>query len=115
MEDPFSPYYLHHSDSSGGSLVSHVLTGSNNYMPWSRSMLIILEAKNKLGFIDGTIAKPSPEEPDLLRLWNRNNSTIIGWIMNSVCKEISSSILFGGSARSVWNDLKERFQLSNGP
>ena len=85
IEDQSSPLYLHHSDSSGGSLVSNVLTGTN-YMSWSRSMLIVLEAKNKLGFIDGSILKPSPEDPDLLRLWSRNNSTIIAWIMNSVSK-----------------------------
>lgn len=84
-------------------------------MPWSKSMLIILEAKNKLGFIDGTITKPSSDDPDLLRLWNRNNSTIVAWIMNSVSKEIATSILYGGTAREIWNDLKDRFQLSNGP
>ena len=114
IEDQFSPYFLHHSDSNGGSLVSNPLTG-NNYMPWSRAMLIVLEAKNKLGFIDGTITKPSSEEPDLLRLWSRNNSTIIAWIMNSVSKEIASSLLLGGTARDIWNDLKDRFQQSNGP
>ena len=114
IEDQSSPYYLHHSDSSGGSLVSNVLTGTN-YMPWSRSILIILDTKNKLSFIDGTITKPPPKEPDLLRLRSRNNRTIIGWIMNLVCKEISLSSIFGGTTRSVWNYLQERFQLSNGP
>jgi len=112
IEDQFSPYYLHHSDSSGGSLVSNVLIGTN-YQAWSRSMLIVLEAKNKLGFIDGTIVKP--EDPDLLRLWSINNSTIIAWIMNSVSKEIAASILFGGTAKDIWQDLKDRFQQSKGP
>lgn len=57
IEDPFSPFYLHHSDSTGGSLGSHALNGAK-YMPWSKSMLIVLVAKNKLGFIDETIGKP---------------------------------------------------------
>ena len=78
-------------------------------------MMIVLEAKNKLGFIDGSIKKPPPEDPDLLRLWSRNNSTIIAWIMNSVSKEIASSLLLGGTAMDIWNDLKDRFQQSNGP
>ena len=113
IEDQFSPYYLHHSDSNGGSLVSNVLTGTN-YMPWSRAMMIVLEAKNKIGFIDGTIVKPSAEEPDLFRLWSHNNSTIVAWIMNSVSKDIAASLLLGGTARSIWNDLTYRFQQSNG-
>ena len=57
----------------------------------------------------------SPEDPDLLRLWSQNNSTIIAWIMNSVNKEIASSILFGGTARYIWNNLKDQFQQSNRP
>ena len=61
-------------------------------------MMIVLEAKNKLGFINGTIAKPSAEESDLFRLWSRNNNTIIAWIMNSVSKEIAASLLLGGTA-----------------
>jgi hypothetical protein len=66
MEDPIiidmsesfiNPYYLHDGDSPGYVLVSLPLDG-DNYHTWSRSMIMALTAKNKLGFVDGSIIKP---------------------------------------------------------
>jgi hypothetical protein len=56
-----NPYYLHHGDSPGSLLVSQPLAG-NNYHTWKRSMSMALSAKNKLGFIDGSL--PKPDESD---------------------------------------------------
>jgi hypothetical protein len=49
-----SPFYLHRGDSLGTLLVSQPLVG-NNYHTWKRSMSMALSAKNKLGFIDGSL------------------------------------------------------------
>ena len=114
IDDPLSPYFLHHSDSPGMILVSQLLNG-DNYSSWSRSMSIALSVKNKLGFVDGTIVKPSGTDLLLLNSWVRNNNIVISWILNSVSKEISASTLFSDSAVEIWNDLRERFQQSNGP
>ncbi|XP_075518245.1 uncharacterized protein LOC142552365 isoform X2 [Primulina tabacum] len=114
IEDPMSLYFLHHADNPGLMLVSQALTGEN-YTSWSRAMKIALSVKNKLGFIDGSIARPSETEWNLHNYWIRNNNIVISWILNSVSKEISASILFAESAAEIWQDLKERFQQSNGP
>ena len=98
IDDPLSPYFLHHSDSPGLVLVSQQLTG-DNYSSWNRVMTIALSVKNKLGFIDGSI--PRPDSTDLLGSWIRNNNIVISWILNSVSKEISASILFSDSAREI--------------
>ncbi|XP_073045359.1 uncharacterized protein [Primulina eburnea] len=114
VDDPLNPYFLHHSDNPGISLVSQPLTG-DNYASWSRAMRIALSVKNKLGFIDGSI--PQPDVSDLLlhAAWFRSNNVVISWILNSVSKEISASILFSDLAAEIWKDLRERFQQSNGP
>ena len=57
-DDGSSPYFLHHLDSLGLVLVSQLLTG-DNYASWSRAITIALSMKNKLGFIDGTIPRPT--------------------------------------------------------
>lgn len=75
-------------------------------------MLIALSVRNKLGFIDGSILEPTGE---MRPLWIRNNHMVIAWILNSVSKGISSSILFTNSAQEIWTDLKDRFQKGNGP
>ena len=64
-----------------------------------------LSVKNKIAFIDGTITRPTG---DLLPAWIRNNNIVISWILNSVSKPISASILFSDSARTIWVDLKSR-------
>ncbi|XP_075491094.1 uncharacterized protein LOC142529437 [Primulina tabacum] len=78
-------------------------------------MRIALSVKNKLGFIDGSISKPLDSEVNLLIAWVRNNNIVISWLLNSVSKDISASILFANSAEDIWNDLRDRFQQSNGP
>lgn len=40
---------------------------------------------------------------------------VLSWILNSVSKEISASIIFADTAQEVWLDLKDCIQQSNGP
>lgn len=40
---------------------------------------------------------------------------VISSILNSVSKEIQSSVLYFSSAKEIWDELKTRFQQSNGP
>ncbi|KAL5577328.1 hypothetical protein UlMin_019027 [Ulmus minor] len=114
IEEPSNPYYLHHSDSPGLVLVSQQLIGEN-YTIWSRVMLIALFMKNKLGFIDGSISEPPGTDANLYNSWIRNNNMVISWILNSISKEISTSIIFATSAREIWLDLRDSFQQKNEP
>ena len=62
-ENPSSLYFLTSSDNPGMSLIVVRLT-EENYNTWSRVVLISLDAKTKIGFIDGSIPKPqSPDHP----------------------------------------------------
>lgn len=71
-QDPTSPYYLHPSDNPGMKLVSIQFDG-NSYADWKRSILISLSAKNKIGFVDGTITKPVFNDTTQ-KAWERCNS-----------------------------------------
>jgi len=53
--------FLHPSDNPNNILVNELLNG-RNYATWKKSMEIALIAKNKLGFVLGTTARPD-EEP----------------------------------------------------
>jgi len=56
--DPSSPYYLHYSDNLGSILISSPLNG-DNYPTWRHAMRMALYAKHKMGFVDGSLPKPS--------------------------------------------------------
>ncbi|XP_052193755.1 uncharacterized protein LOC127802105 [Diospyros lotus] len=114
VDDGSSPFFLHHLNSPSLLLVSQPLTG-NNYVSWSCAMLIALSVKNKLGFINGTIPRPTPGDVSLLNAWVRNNKMVISWILNSISKEISASVIYFESAQDIWIDLMEQYQQSNGP
>ncbi|RVX06746.1 hypothetical protein CK203_015135 [Vitis vinifera] len=72
MEDSSSPFYLHNGDHPGLILVSHHLSGSN-YNNWSRVMMMGLTTKNKVGFINGCISRPTSDDL-LFNAWNRYNN-----------------------------------------
>ncbi|KAG7600484.1 Retrotransposon Copia-like N-terminal [Arabidopsis suecica] len=74
--DPYSnPFYLHAADNSGVNLVTDKLTGESNYHTWRRSIIKALNAKNKLGFINGSIVKPSETDADY-GSWTRCNDMV---------------------------------------
>ncbi|RVX14444.1 hypothetical protein CK203_017366 [Vitis vinifera] len=55
-----NPYFTHHSDHPGLVLISKSLNG-DNYSAWKRAMILALNSKNKLGFVNGSIKAPSEE------------------------------------------------------
>nr|CAD1840351.1 unnamed protein product [Ananas comosus var. bracteatus] len=73
-----------------------------------------LRAKNKYGFVDGTIMKPEETSPDV-HAWEKCNSMIISWLFNSLAKELHDSVAYAETAREMWIDLEERFSQGNAP
>ncbi|GKV29747.1 hypothetical protein SLEP1_g38646 [Rubroshorea leprosula] len=88
--NPSSPFYLHHSAGPGTTLVTQLMTG-NNYPTWSRAITMAFEAKNKLGFVDGTIPEPSATSATYT-IWKRCNSMVLSWLLNAITKEIANSV-----------------------
>lgn len=66
-----SLYYLHPYDNPG-ALSTSVLLRGDNYNEWATKLSNSIQAKQKLGFINGTIPKPS-SEPELSR-WLTTNA-----------------------------------------
>ena len=104
---------MHTSDHPGLLLISIKLDGSH-FDDWEAAMKIALDAKNKIGFVDGSILRPL--ESDLnFRVWSRCNSLVKSWILNSVSTQIYRSILRLNDATNVWRDLHRRFHMTNLP
>ncbi|KAL5550091.1 hypothetical protein UlMin_000267 [Ulmus minor] len=100
-------FYLNNDDHPGLSLVSNHLTGSN-HNSWSRAMTMALIAKNKMCFVDGSISKPTIDEPSH-NLWLQCNNMVMSWILNSLSKEIAESVMYIDNAVEMWLDLRDRF------
>lgn len=68
----------------------------------------------KLGFIDGTSAKPSANDPHSEQ-WIRVDSMVTTWILNSISKDIVEAFMYTKSSRKVCLDLEQRYDECNGP
>ncbi|XP_058192002.1 uncharacterized protein LOC131309363 [Rhododendron vialii] len=114
ISDPNHPLYLHHSDHPGVVLVSQLRT-EDNYSTWSRAMITALRAKNKLGLVDWSIPKPSDSSAKELQQWTRCNDMVKSWLLNSLSREISPSVIYCDLAHEIWEELKERFSQVSSP
>ncbi|GKE39061.1 ribonuclease H-like domain-containing protein [Tanacetum coccineum] len=71
--DLSSPLHLHPNDSTTLTIISVKLKGTENYQVWSCAMLLALEGKNKIGFINGSCRRSNTDEV-LERQWDRVNA-----------------------------------------
>lgn len=110
--DPSSPFYLGSGDQPD-NFITHVLLKGENYVAWSRAIIMSLKARRKFGFVDGSIAKPTT--PTQLLDWVTVNSMLVSWILRSMDSAVAASIPFHDEARPLWLYLERRFCVANGP
>ena len=99
--NPSSPYFIPPSDVV---LVSQPLIGPENYLSWSRAVFLSLNGRNKFGFLDGSISTPNLSHP-LYNAWHRANTTILSWMVNSLSKDLATSVMYIHTARELWIDM----------
>ncbi|XP_049373651.1 uncharacterized protein LOC125838649 [Solanum verrucosum] len=76
-------------------------------------MRLGLLGKSKLGFVNGK--HPREFFPHALHdLWEKCNAIVLSWIINSIRKDLLSSVIYVSNASKVWTDMKERFDKVNG-
>ena len=80
--------------------------------PWRR-----LIAKNKFGFVDGTITLSSPLIKTLVVVdaWIRCDNMVGSWLNKAVSPQIRISITYKDIALEIWNDLRDTHSQGNGP
>ncbi|XP_071695510.1 uncharacterized protein [Rutidosis leptorrhynchoides] len=110
--DTSSPYHLSSSDHPGMNFVGDNLLNDSNYSDWKAKISNALYAKNKIGFVDGTIPIPK-EGTQELAVWKRCNAMVRGWLVSSMIKEIKNSVKYAITSRDIWVDLEERFGKEN--
>ncbi|KAL8482471.1 hypothetical protein ACS0TY_028590 [Phlomoides rotata] len=86
--DVMSPYYIGSSDNPSHVFVTDLLS-DGNYGDWSEEISNCLFAKNKFGFVDGSIPMPDEGTSEFL-LWKRCNAMVKGWLVVAMDEEIKS-------------------------
>ena len=99
--NPSSPYFIPPSDVV---LVSQPLISPENYLSWFRVVFLSLSGRNKFGFLGGSISTPNLSHP-LYNAWHRANTTILSWMVNSLSKDLATSVMYIHTARELWIDM----------
>ncbi|XP_010668098.1 uncharacterized protein LOC104885090 [Beta vulgaris subsp. vulgaris] len=107
------PYFLSNGDNTNHSIINYIFNG-NNFINWNRVVRVALIARNKLGFLDGTLKKPAPNSSDYQK-WNRNDHMVMSWLSNSMEKSIVENFLFADSTFQFWTEVVERYGHTNIP
>lgn len=107
--DSQSPYFLHPADHPNLVLVSNLFTG-NNYYTWQRNMRRALNAKNKLGFVSGSIPR---NDIILADAWDRCSDVVLSWLLNSIDSTLTPSLTYCNIAIQLLNELCTRFTQDN--
>ncbi|KAL4561341.1 hypothetical protein LXL04_033506 [Taraxacum kok-saghyz] len=110
--EPNSPFYLGPQDRPGDFITPTKLRG-DNYEDWAGDIQTALEARRKFDFLNGTITAPVP--PCTQSDWHTINAMLISWIMNTINPEVKCYLSKYRDAKKLWDTLKSRFAVVNGP
>ncbi|RVX14822.1 hypothetical protein CK203_012054 [Vitis vinifera] len=69
---------------------------------WSRLVLMVVRGKGKLDYLDGTIKKPSTDDPSYPS-WEAQNSMVMAWLIHSMEDNIADTYILFPTAKRIWN------------
>ena len=113
--EPTSPYFLHPSEGPG-MLITAVVFDGKNYDLCEKAVTTTLLAKNKLGFIDETLRKPTPKDDNgkaKLQAWTMVNSMVSSWLINVIDLKLRTSVAYVETAEGMWQNLKRQYAVAN--
>lgn len=102
--NPASVYFLHPSDTTQKN-VSEAFNGSS-YGDWKRSVMIALAARNKLGFVNGSVQKSGQNSPNY-KAQERVNNVVIGWLIRALDIKIGRCVMWFKTTEENWKHLEE--------
>ncbi|KAI4316114.1 hypothetical protein L6164_024126 [Bauhinia variegata] len=75
-----------------------------NYGLWSQVVEIYIFGRDKWGYINGDLPRPSETNPNF-RKWRTENVVVKGWLINSMDPKLIGSYIRFPTAKAVWDAI----------
>ncbi|CAH9082757.1 unnamed protein product, partial [Cuscuta europaea] len=111
-EDSSSPYYLHPNDHACLRVIYETLTGEN-FSAWKKSVSMAMAVKNRMGFLDGSIEQPNPDN-SMYSCRYRINALLLSWLIYSISPTLRTTFLSLTNAKELWDEVQLRYGKSDG-
>ncbi|XP_022848803.1 uncharacterized protein LOC111371127 [Olea europaea var. sylvestris] len=102
-----NPFPVNISESTSLQITTIWLNGKN-FLQWSRSALMVIRGRGRLGYVTGTTIKPDESDPTYAT-WDAQNSMVMAWIVNSMEEDIRESYLYYSTTKELWDALTVAF------
>jgi hypothetical protein len=71
-------------------------------------MIITLTAKNKIGFVNGSIETPSQAtKPADFTLWEMCDKMVLSSLLNAVEPDLAEGVIYVDTTREIWKDFED--------
>ncbi|XP_043705228.1 uncharacterized protein LOC122655043 [Telopea speciosissima] len=95
--------------------VSPVKLDGTNYLLWSTSVFLSIDARGYKGYIYGTTVKPS-ETGSLQDKWSSSNSLVMSFLLSAMTPSIARGYTLLDSAAKIWKAAEGTYsQVGNDP
>ncbi|XP_075507664.1 uncharacterized protein LOC142544506 [Primulina tabacum] len=84
------------------SFITHHMLNGQNYLAWSRSVLMFVSGKRKDDYLIGMIQAPEEDDPGH-RVWKTNNNMVKTWLISSMTTKIGEGFLMYDTAAEIWD------------
>ena len=95
-------------DPSFHSTITAFKLNGRNFIPWSRSMQMLIRGKGKFGLIDGSIPQPEKTDPSY-PAWEIQNSLVMTWLIQSMESQVAEIYLLYPTAKAIWEGIMRSF------
>ncbi|CAK9796225.1 hypothetical protein ANTPLA_LOCUS699 [Anthophora plagiata] len=87
---------------------------STNYSTWKFEIVIALEAKNLLGFVDGTVVKPGEDKTTELKAYGQTSAQVKMIILSTIAQNFRRNLYNCSTAKEMWDKLKDLYGDAHG-
>jgi gag-polypeptide of LTR copia-type len=91
--------------SKSSQIISVRLNGAENYLLWSRQILMYLRGQRLTDYVTGIVKRPEATVEKMVELqkWEADDGQVMSWLINSMEVRLQNQFMMLDTALQVWD------------